>query len=240
MHNIAVAAENLTVIRQGVHALDSATFNIAAGKITGLIGPSGSGKTTLMRCIIGAQAITGGSLTVLGLPAGAEVLRYQIGYVSQSPAVYADLTVLQNLEYFASIIGTDSKAIERVLEEVDLAAQRKQITATLSGGQLARVSLAVALLSNAPLLILDEPTVGLDPVLRRDLWKLFSSLSAQGRTLLISSHVMDEAEQCPDILLLREGKVLSHSSKQDLLQKTKASSVEAAFLELVDRSGHAS
>lgn len=240
MQNAAIVSEGLTVIRENVKALDNVTFSIDPGKITGLIGPSGSGKTTLMRCIIGAQVITRGQLTVFGAPAGAEALRYQIGYVSQAPAVYSDLTVQQNLEYFALIIGCRAEAIDRVLKQVDLEPQRHQITATLSGGQLARVSLAVALLGEAPLLILDEPTVGLDPVLRHELWDLFKHLASGGRTLLISSHVMDEAEQCTDILLLRDAKVLSHGSRNDLLAKTKTSKVEDAFLKLVERGDHAS
>lgn len=240
MQNVAIVSEGLTVIRENARVLDDVTFAIKPGRITGLIGPSGSGKTTLMRCIIGAQSITDGTLTVLNMPAGAEALRHKIGYVSQTPAVYSDLTVYQNLEYFAVIIGCEPRAIGRVLKQVDLEHQRDRITATLSGGQLARVSLAVALLGEAPLLILDEPTVGLDPLLRRNLWNLFNHLAKEGRTLLISSHVMDEAEQCTDLLLLRDGKVLSHGPKPDLLASTGASSVEDAFLKLIERTRHAS
>jgi ABC-2 type transport system ATP-binding protein len=239
MHN-AITAAHLTLTVGAVCAIDDVTFDIAPGKITGLIGPSGSGKTTLMRAIIGAQRITQGTLQVLGMPAGSRELRSQIGYVTQTPAVYGDLTVLQNLRYFAAIIGCPKSDIQRVLQQVDLVPQTNQITALLSGGQLARVSLAVALLGNARLLVLDEPTVGLDPVLRKHLWVLFGELAAQGRTLLISSHVMDEAEQCPELLLLRDGKVLSHGIKQTLLKDTGTKSVEAAFLQLVEGSDHAS
>jgi ABC-2 type transport system ATP-binding protein len=229
-----LVANGLTIILGRVHALEDVSFSIAAGKITGLIGPSGSGKTTLIRAIIGAQRVRQGSLTVLGKPAGGASLRKQIGYVPQSPAVYGDLTVRQNLEYFAAIVGCPRQDVSRVLQEVDLMEQASQITALLSGGQLARVSLAVALLGSPQLLVLDEPTVGLDPVLRRNLWKLFADLAAQGRTLLISSHVMDEAEQCPELLLLRNGRVLSHGTKQELLAKTKTRGVESAFLSLVE------
>src|SRR5262249_28351500 len=143
--------------------------------------------------------------------------RARIGYVTQSPAIYADLTTRQNLHYFATILGCPKKEVERVLKLVDLEPQAEQVVSTLSGGQKARVSLAVALLGRAELLVLDEPTVGLDPLLRRHLWALFTDLAKQGASLLISSHVMDEAEWCPELLLLREGRVLSHGSKQALL-----------------------
>jgi ABC-2 type transport system ATP-binding protein len=228
-----IAAHKLIVARNGVTALDKMTFSITPGTITGLIGPSGSGKTTLMRAIVGAQVLNGGQLTVLGKPAGDASLRTRIGYVTQMPAVYDDLTATQNLRYFAAILGLDSRTeTDRVLGEVDLKAQAGQLVGTMSGGQRARVSLAIALLGEPPLLVLDEPTVGLDPVLRQSLWTLFAHLAAAGRSLLISSHVMDEAEQCPEILLLREGKVLHHSTKEALLATTHTKTVHDAFLKL--------
>lgn len=232
MHNDVVVAEKVQVIRGGVTALDTVSFRIEPGKITGLIGPSGSGKTTVLRAILGAQIITGGTLTVLGKPAGSKDIREHIGYQPQTPAVYADVTVLQNITYFADIFGVGNDAVHHVLKQVDLTSQTNQLTGTLSGGQLARVSLAVALLGNADLLILDEPTVGLDPVLREKLWELFRSLADEGKTLLISSHVMDEAERCENILLLRDGRVLSHGPKQELLKRSNTKTVEAAFLKL--------
>jgi ABC-2 type transport system ATP-binding protein len=232
MHNGVIAADHLTIIRGGLTVLDDVNVVITPGKITGLIGPSGSGKTTLMRAIIGAQQITKGTLAVLGMPAGSKGLRTKIGYVTQSPAVYDDLTTKQNLQYFATILGVNKHAVDQAIHAVDLQAQTSQMVGSMSGGQRARVSLAVALLGEPELLVLDEPTVGLDPVLRRSLWTLFAELAAAGHTLLISSHVMDEAEQCPELLLLRDGKVLSHSTKQDLLRSSNAHTVEDAFLAL--------
>ncbi len=234
MQNTAISAKQLSVVRQGVHALTNVSFAIPTGKITGLIGASGSGKTTLMRAIVGAQEITSGSVTVLGQLAGSKQLRSRIGYVTQSPAVYDDLTVQQNLRYFATVLGLGQKEVDRAIAAVDLAPQKAQLAGSLSGGQRARVSLAVALLDEPPLLVLDEPTVGLDPVLRKHLWQLFDRLAAEGRTLLISSHVMDEAEQCPEILLLRDGAVLHHSTKADLLAFTGTKTVQDAFLQLAE------
>jgi len=232
MHQAAVTAKNVRVVRQGVKALAGVTFAITPGKITGLIGPSGSGKTTLMRAIVGAQELTGGMLEVLGLSAGSRQLRSKIGYVTQSPAVYDDLTTLQNLQYFAAVLGVPKTDVERVLKQVDLTKQASQLVGSMSGGQRARVSLAVALLGSPELLVLDEPTVGLDPVLREHLWALFDSLAAEGRTLVISSHVMDEAERCPELLLLRDGKVLNHGTHSELLKQTGTPNVQAAFLQL--------
>lgn len=229
-----IVAKNLTVVRGKVKALDAVTVTVGKGKITGLIGPSGSGKTTLIRTIVGAQVITTGTLHVLGVPAGSKVLRSRIGYVTQSPAVYSDLTARQNLAYFASILGVGKSSVERALQIVDLAPQAGRVVESMSGGQQARVSLAVALLDDPPLLVLDEPTVGLDPVLRKHLWELFRQLANDGRTLIISSHVMDEAEQCADLLLLRDGRVLNHSSKEGLLQRTKTRTVHDAFLALAE------
>ena len=240
MQDAVIVADKLKVTLSGIDALSGVSLSITPGKITGLIGPSGSGKTTFIRTVVGAQAITSGSLTVLGEPAASKNIRPRIAYMPQTPAVYLDLTTRQNLDYFAVILGVGRPEIDRVLSQVDLIKQANQIVSTLSGGQMARVSLAITLLSNADLLVLDEPTVGLDPVLREHLWDLFRELASSGRSLVISSHVMDEAEKCADILLLRDGKVLSHGPKQDLLKKTKKSTVEAAFLLLAKEGSHAS
>lgn len=233
----AIVATNLTVEKQKKLILRDVSFELPAGRLIGLIGPSGSGKTTLMRTLIGMQIPSQGAATLLGKAAGSAPLRAYIGYVSQDPAVYSDLTVEQNLSYFASLARADKRQVGEALEQVDLTPQRKQLVATLSGGQIARVSLAIALLGSPSILILDEPTVGLDPVLRVQLWKLFRKLSEEGKTIIVSSHVMDEAERCDELLLLRDGGLLWHGAADQLMEKTSTDSVESAFLKLVEGGG---
>lgn len=231
----AIGAQSLHIDKGKKPVIRGLTFEIKQGTITGLIGPSGSGKTTLMRAIVGVQAISSGALNVLGLRAGSKSLRERIGYVTQSPSVYGDLTVEQNLEYFASITRASRTGVAKVIEQVQLAPQRKQVVDTLSGGQRARVSLAVALLGEPDLLVLDEPTVGLDPVLRQELWGLFAELASEGKTLLISSHVMDEAEKCSELLLLSDGELLWGGGRTELLRQSGTTSVEAAFIKSVKK-----
>jgi ABC-2 type transport system ATP-binding protein len=240
----AVRAEDLTVVRGTRTVLRHLSFAVPPGQITGLLGPSGCGKSTLMRAIVGTQAKVTGTLDVLGRPAGNASLRSRIGYVTQAPSVYADLTVRQNLDYFAAILdpgrsaaGRRHEHVTRAITDVDLTSHADALAGTLSGGQLSRVSLAVALLGSPELLVLDEPTVGLDPVLRRDLWDLFHALAAdRGTTLLISSHVMDEAERCHRLLLMREGAILADDSPDALRVRTGSATVEAAFLRLVEET----
>jgi ABC-type multidrug transport system, ATPase component len=231
----AIVVDGLRVIRGGRTVLDRLSFDVAHGAVTGLLGPSGCGKTTLMRAIVGVQVIAGGSVQVLSRPAGSAPLRSCVGYVTQAPSVYADLTVAENLRYFAAVLGAPASDVDRVVGEVGLEEYVDSLTAALSGGQRARVSLAAALLGTPELLVLDEPTVGLDPVLRRDLWALFHRLADTGVTLLISSHVMDEAVRCDRLLLMREGRLLADDTPAALLEQTGAGDVEAAFLALVDR-----
>lgn len=227
---IAIEADSLCVTKKKTTILHDINFTLQAGTITGLIGPSGSGKTTLLRAIVGAQQITRGRLAVLGRPAGSAALRPLIGYVTQSPAVYDDLSVTQNIRYFATLVATTNEHADKVIETVHLAGQKDQLAASLSGGQKARLSLAIALLGDPELLVLDEPTVGLDPILRLELWRLFSDLAAQGKSLIISSHVMDEADKCSELLLIRDGTVLWNDSRAQLLASTGTASVEAAFI----------
>ena len=239
MMTSSVIARDLRVSRAGREVLHGLSFDVRAGSVTGLLGPSGGGKTTLLRAVVGVQAGVSGRLEVLGGPAGSPALRRRTGYLTQSPAVYADLSVRDNLRYFAEIVRAAPARVDAVLAAVSLAAAAGQLVATLSGGQRARVSLATALLGEPELLVLDEPTVGLDPVLRRDLWLLFHRLAAAGTTLLISSHVMDEASRCDRLLLLREGRIVADDTLPDLLVRTGADDVEQAFLHLVDADGAA-
>ena len=233
---LAVVSEQLRVVRGDRPALDDLSATVRAGVVTGLLGPSGSGKSTLMRSIVGVQVIRSGSLRVLGLEAGSAALRSRIGYMTQAPSVYGDLTVVENLRYFARILRAPAKRVDAVIESVALGAERNRIVDRLSGGQRARVSLATALVGGPELLVLDEPTVGLDPVLRRDLWAMFAELAAGGTTLLVSSHVMDEAKHCDELLLLYEGRLLATGTPEDLLQRTGAVDLEEGFLNLVEEA----
>ncbi|GAB2919313.1 ABC transporter ATP-binding protein [Streptomyces mayteni] len=236
---MSVRAHDLRVTRGRTQVLKGLDFTVRRGGVTGLLGPSGCGKTTLMRAIAGVQARTTGTLEVLGRPAGSPALRPLIGYVTQAPSVYLDLTVRQNLEYYAAVLGVPraglSARVDAALADVDLTSHAGVLAADLSGGQRSRASLAVALLGSPELLVLDEPTVGLDPVLRRGLWELFHRLAGQhGVTLLISSHVMDEADRCERLLLMRAGRLLADGTPAELRGRTGADTVEEAFLRLVD------
>lgn len=216
--------------REVLRGLD---FTVPAGTVTGLIGPSGCGKTTLMRCLVGVQIVAAGSVTVLGEPAGSPGLRRRIGYATQEPSVYADLTVAESLRYFGAVLGAPGSDVARVIDDVGLRDHRDDLVGNLSGGEFARASLAVALLGSPELLVLDEPTVGLDPVLRDELWTLFRRLAEAGVTLVVSSHVMDEAARCQRLLLMRDGLLLADGTPGELRQRTGAGDVEGAFLELV-------
>jgi len=230
----AVQVRDLCVERGGKAVLDRLSLEVAAGSVTGLLGPSGSGKSTLIRSIVGVQIVEGGDVVVLGRPAGSPDLRPRVGYVTQAPSVYGDLTVRENLDYFARILDVGKARVDETIAEVDLGPQSGQLVGSLSGGQRARVSLATALLNRPELLVLDEPTVGLDPVLRRDLWALFHQLAESGSTLLVSSHVMDEAERCDALLLLRDGALLGSLTPAELRAQTGEQDLEAAFLALAE------
>jgi ABC-2 type transport system ATP-binding protein len=186
-----------------------------------------------MRALVGVQIVASGTVQVLGHPAGSRPLRDKVGYSTQNPAVYADLTVRENLRYFCSILGAPRSDVDRVIEEAGLGRQRDQIVASLSGGQRGRASLAVALLGSPELIVLDEPTVGLDPVLRNELWTMFHKLAENGATLIVSSHVMDEAARCERLLLMREGSILSDGTPQDLRDRTGTDDLEEAFLRVI-------
>lgn len=231
----AVVVDDLHVFRGAREVLPGISLTVPRGQVVGLLGPSGGGKTTLLRSIVGVQVIASGSVTVLGEPAGSPALRSRVGYVTQDPSVYADLTVRKNLTYFAALVGAPKEAVERTIDVVDLNDCADSRVDRLSGGQRSRVSLAAALVGSPEILILDEPTVGLDPVLRRDLWKMFHALADDGATLLVSSHVMDEATRCDRLLLLREGHLLADDSPDGLLARTGAPDAERAFLSLIEK-----
>ncbi len=231
----AVTVRGLRVRRGATQVFDGLAVEIPRGSITGLLGPSGCGKTTLMRAIAGVQRIQGGTVTVLGTQAGSAPLRQRVAYDTQAASVYRDLTVEQNLQYFAGLLGAPREHVERVIADVNLASQAKQRVDSLSGGQASRVSLAVAMLGTPELIVLDEPTVGLDPVLREELWAAFRALADRGTTLIVSSHVMDEALRCDRLLLMRAGRIIADTTPQGLLADTGTDSPDAAFLALIER-----
>jgi ABC-2 type transport system ATP-binding protein len=234
----AIRIRDLHVRRGGRLVIPGVTLDVPARSVIGLLGPSGSGKTTLIRAIVGVQIIESGSVEVLGSAAGSPPLRARVGYVTQAPSVYGDLTVRENLRYFARVVDAAPTRVQEVIETVGLAEQADQVvgglSGGLSGGQRSRVSLATALLGRPELLVLDEPTVGLDPVLRRDLWSTFHRLAEEGATLLVSSHVMDEAERCDELVLLREGRVVATGAPDVLRDQTGEQDLEAAFLKLAE------
>ncbi|HEX9833755.1 MAG TPA: ABC transporter ATP-binding protein [Mycobacterium sp.] len=232
----AVDVRNLRVIRGKRVALDNVSVQIARGTITGVLGPSGCGKTTLMRSVVGTQIIAEGTVTVLGRPAGSADLRHRVGYVTQDPTIYDDLRVIDNVRYFAALTGTGAAEADDAVATVGLDDHRTALCGNLSGGQRTRVSLACALVSHPDLMVLDEPTVGLDPVLRVDLWEQFRELAGRGTTLLVSSHVMDEADHCGDLLLMREGRLLAHTTPTKLREDTGCQSLEEAFLSVIRHS----
>jgi len=233
---VAVTADGLTIVRGGNEVVRELSVTLARGRVTGLLGPSGAGKTTLIRAIVGVQIVQGGTIDVLGLPAGSPALRRRVAYVTQQPSVYADLTVRENLRYFVRVLDADPVQVDDAIETVDLGGHRDRVVRTLSGGERSRVSLASALLGGPELLVLDEPTVGLDPVLRRDLWNMFHRLADQGATLLVSSHVMDEAARCDDLLLMRDGRIVAATTPAGLREETGKEDLEEAFLAVAEAS----
>lgn len=233
----AVEISGLIVQRGDNTVLDGLDLRVPAGQVTGLLGPSGCGKSTLLRAVVGVQQVHGGEVTVLGEPAGSRRLRDRIGYVTQAASVYDDLNARENLRFFARVLGQPETEVRRVLALVDLAEHADRPVARLSGGQRARVSLAVALLGTPPLLVLDEPTVGLDPVLRASLWRLFHDLADAGTTVLVSSHVMDEAERCDRLLLMRDGAIVADDEPAAIKAAAGVADIESAFLAIVEASG---
>jgi ABC-2 type transport system ATP-binding protein len=231
MMNNIIDIRDLVVVRGGREVLPGVSLAVPAG-VTGLLGPSGCGKSTLLRSVVGVQRVRSGDVRVLGLPAGDRRLRDRLGYVTQAASVYDDLTVAENLRFFARVLGVDRDEVDRAVAAVDLDDHRDRVVGRLSGGQRSRASLAVALLGDPDVLVLDEPTVGLDPVLRRDLWRLFHRLADRGRAVLVSSHVMDEADRCDRLLLMREGRIIADGTPAEI--RGDARDIEAAFLQIVE------
>jgi ABC-2 type transport system ATP-binding protein len=238
--NSAVKVKNVSVTLGHVEAVKKLSVDIKTGIVTGFIGPSGAGKTTLIRAIVGRQSFKSGSIMVFGRPAGNAELRTELSYMTQELSVYPDLTVMENLRYFATMAGQSGKEVgpmlKEILVEVDMLPKADALVRNLSGGQKQRVSLAVALIGSPRLMVLDEPTVGLDPVLRNNLWRLFSKLAKAGSTVIVSSHSMDEAGRCDDLILMREGKLIAQGSPSALRKMTKTDTIEATFLKLAGSS----
>jgi ABC-2 type transport system ATP-binding protein len=233
----AVGVTGLRVSRGGRRVLHGLDFEVARGRITGLLGPSGCGKTTLMRAIVGVQIVDAGDVRVLGEPAGSPPVRGRVGYMTQSAGVYQDLSARENLRYFARVLGVPAARVAAMLATVQLTEDADRPVRDLSGGQQARVALAPALLADPDVLVLDEPTVGLDPVLREDLWGTFHRLAERGAALIVSSHVMDEAARCDHLLLMRDGRLLAALTPAELRERTGEDEMERAYLRLVEREG---
>ena len=231
-----LSIEELTVVRSSKTIIDSLSFSLGPGELLGLLGPSGSGKTTLIRSALGLQRITGGSISVLGQAPGSASTRSSIGYMAQGGSIYLDLSVEENVAYFCRMLGLPAEEVARVIATVDLVRHRRSLVSRLSGGERARVSLAIALLGSPPLLLLDEPTVGLDPILRHDLWLSFKQLAAEGTSLVITSHVMDEAAHCDRLSLLRSGQLVFDGSPAKLLERTGEPGYDTAFIKLIERA----
>ncbi|TDB76083.1 ABC transporter ATP-binding protein [Micromonospora sp. KC723] len=229
----AITIRDLVVDRGRRRVLHGIGCAVPRGSVTGLLGPSGSGKTTLMRAVVGVQVVGSGSVTVLGQPAGTAALRRRVGYLTQAPSVYADLTVRENARYFSALHGRRAADADRAVADVGLAGAAHQLVGTLSGGQRSRASLACALVGEPELIVLDEPTVGQDPVLRADLWARFHALAAAGTTLLVSSHVMDEAARCDRLLLIRQGRLVADDTPDAVRARTGVDDLEEAFLRLI-------
>lgn len=231
----AISLKELKVTRGKKLVLDGISMEIPSGSITGLLGPSGSGKTTLLRAIVGVQKNVEGQIEALGQHGGSPILRHSIAYATQDSSVFKDLSVRDNLTYAARILGVEKDKVIEAIERVGLTPFAKQKVSSLSGGQRSRVSLAIALVGDPQVLVLDEPTVGLDPVLRLELWELFRSIADGGKTILVSSHVMDEASRCDQLVLMRAGKVLAFDTLENLLEQADAATAEEAFIHFVER-----
>lgn len=233
---VAVEVRDLRVVRGHRVVLPGLSCQIERGRVTGLLGPSGAGKSTLLRCIVGVQKTRSGSVTVFGRPAGSREIRRTLGYLTQAPSIYGDLTVRENAHYFAALVGVRPSAADAVIEEVGLGPLARQLVGTLSGGQRSRASLACALAGRPDVLVLDEPTVGQDPLLREELWNSLRRRADGGTTVMVSSHVMDEANHCDRLLLIRDGRLLADDTPSAIKTLAGTPDLDAAFLTLIRRA----
>jgi ABC-2 type transport system ATP-binding protein len=233
---VAVAVDGLTKSFGSIRALHAVSLTVRNGEIYGLLGPNGAGKTTLIRALVGLIRADAGSVTVLDRRLPDRAILADVGYMPQSPALYADLTVEENVRFFAAVHGLDRQAAAQstadALGLVALSDRRRSVVATLSGGMRQRLSLACALVHRPRLLLLDEPTVGVDPQLRAELWQRFTAMSAEGTTIIVSSHVMDEAERCGRLGLVRFGRMLAEGTSAELRRLAGVERLEDAFLAL--------
>jgi ABC-2 type transport system ATP-binding protein len=227
----AVDVDNVFKSFGTIRALDGVTLRVRQGEIYGLLGPNGAGKTTLMRMVVGLVAQDAGTVTLLGRRMPDLDILSQVGYMTQQAALYPDLSVEENVRFFAAISGSDGNVTE-ALKAVELDQRRKSVVATLSGGMRQRLSLACALVHHPQLLLLDEPTVGVDPQLRVQFWEDFRRMAAAGTTIIVSSHVMDEAERCQRLGLIQYGKLLAEGTPDEVRATAGTSNLEDAFLKL--------
>lgn len=220
--------------------LNDVTFDVPRGQIVCLLGPSGCGKTTMVDLIIGNTIPTAGTVTVLGEQAPYPTARKTVGYMPQDDALYSDITAEENLRFFGTMAGLSKAQLKSAMEELLLFAKledhRKKLVARFSGGMKRRLSLAIALLHKPELLVLDEPTVGLDPAHRRTIWDRFDQLAAEGTSILVTTHIMDEASRCHRIIMLQEGRIIAQGSPTDILTQTGTPDLESAFLALTGAS----
>lgn len=229
----AVEAVDLRKRFGAIHAVDGVDLSLPPGRIYGLLGPNGSGKTTLIRLLIGLARPSGGQARILGKRMPSRQTLAQIGYMPQAEALYPDLSVGENLSFFGRLEGrVDPGSIDRVLELVELSDRKGTPVLQLSGGMRRRLSLALTLVHEPQVLFLDEPTVGVDPALRVQFWSHFRRLAADGTTILVASHVMDEADRCDDLVFMRDGKVIGQGSGAELRAQAGTENLEDAFLHL--------
>ena len=227
----AIRATELMKAFGSLRAVDGVSVDLAAGRIYGILGPNGSGKTTLIRLLLGLARPTSGRAEVLGVPMPSRSMLTRIGYMTQADGVYPALSAGENVRFFAATYGVrDTGAVPEALRLVDLADRAGSITGTLSGGQRRRLSLACALVHRPPVLFLDEPTVGVDPLLRVQFWSHFRALADSGVTIVVSSHVMDEADRCDELLFMRSGRIIARGTSAQLRERAGTPDLEEAFL----------